>query len=74
MNHQVTVSIYITVAMFVDATILILFSLHGAYSHGEGMCSSFEMRRTVIDKELTAVGCENYSCGKIMIRSMMQNS
>ena len=48
-------------------TILILFSLHGADLKEEGTCgSSMEMRRVALNKQLTAVGCEDYHCGKLM--------
>ena len=52
--------------MLVDVTVLLLLYLHGTYSQGEGMCSSFEMRRAAMDNKLASVGCDNYTCGKPM--------
>ena len=56
--------------MFSDAVtliILILFYLHGADLKEEGICvSSMGKRRVALNKQLTAVGCEDYHCGKLM--------
>ena len=51
--------------MFLEATVLILFYLRGANCQGEAACgSSLEMRRVAMNKELAAISCENYVCGK----------
>ena len=56
----------INFTMLVDATILMLLYLQGAYSQEERTCgSSLEMRGGALDKQLAAVGCESYSCGKL---------
>ena len=54
--------------MFSEAiTILILFYLHGVDLKEEGICgSSIEMRKVALNKQLTAVGCEDYHCGKLI--------
>ena len=54
--------------MFTKAvTILILFCHHSANFQGEGSCgTSIEMRTVALDKQLAAMGCENYHCGKLM--------
>ena len=58
----------VTETMFSEAvTILILFYLHGADLKEDGICGgSTEMRRVALNKELTAVGCKDYHCGKLM--------
>ena len=54
--------------MLVDATILMLLYIHGAYSQEEGTCgSSLEMKRVALNKRLAVVGYENYNCGKLTI-------
>ena len=50
--------------MFLRATAVILFYLHGANCQGEGCGSSLEMRNAAVDKELAAVGCVDYICCK----------
>ena len=51
----------------VTLTILILFYLHGADLKEEGICgSSMDMRRIALNKQLTAVSCEDYHCGKLI--------
>ena len=51
--------------MFIAATLLIVIHLYGTNSQEEGECSSesVEMRRATVDKELAALGCNNYTCG-----------
>ena len=51
----------------VTLTILIQFYLHGADLKEEGICGNImEMRRAALNKQLTAVGCEDYHCGKLI--------
>ena len=53
--------------MFIEAvTILILICPYSANCQGKETCdSSLEMRKAALNKQLAAVDCENYHCGKL---------
>ena len=54
--------------MFIEAVILTLICPYGANCQGKETCgSSLEMRRAALDKQLAAVDCENYHCGKLKL-------
>ena len=48
--------------LFTAAVFLMLIHLHGASSQDEGTCTTEETRRGLIDGQLAALGCENYTC------------
>ena len=36
--------------------------MHGASCQDEGTCTTEEVRRGLVDGQLAALGCENYTC------------
>ena len=48
--------------IFATAIFLMLIHLHGASSQDEGTCTTEKVRRGLIDEQLEALGCENYTC------------
>ena len=48
----------------VFTALIAVFNLHVVNSQREA-CSSVEMRRAMVERELrTAIGCDNYTCGE----------
>lgn len=44
---------------------LVLIHLYSANSQEEGTCGSEELRRATVNKQLTALGCDNFTCGML---------
>ena len=49
--------------MFVAVMFLLLFNPHGTSSQEEETCTTKEIRRTVVNRQLADLGCDNYTCG-----------
>ena len=49
-------------SLFTAAIFLMLIHLRGASFQDEGTCTTKEVRRGLIDRQLAALGCENYTC------------
>ena len=49
-------------SLFTAVIFLMLIHLHGASFQNEGTCTTEEVRRGLVDKQLAALGCENYTC------------
>ena len=52
--------------MFAATVFLLLFHLHGTSSQEEESqetCTTKEMRRAVVNRQLADLDCDNYTCG-----------